>query len=247
MGGVEVDADSGAALVPGLFAAGEGFGGMHGSNRLGGNSLSDLLVFGRRAGAGAADYLDAIAAQAARSRLRRWPRGGRGAGPAGAGGGGNPTRCRRGAANDQQPGRHHPPRGGNQDRPRAELGELARARGEGRRRRAAAWRTRAGTWPWTCATSCSSPSAWRWRRWNAGDRAAGTPGMTTGHVAGMAEGEPGLLAGRRRPGGAVRAAHPGDPAGPAGPVRRDRAGRVHDQRGAGRAARRRRDLREGTR
>src|SRR5207244_2473112 len=59
MGGVEVDADSGAALVPGLFAAGEVSGGMHGSNRLGGNSLSDLLVFGLRAGAGAADYLDA--------------------------------------------------------------------------------------------------------------------------------------------------------------------------------------------
>jgi succinate dehydrogenase / fumarate reductase flavoprotein subunit len=59
MGGVEVDADSGEALVPGLFAAGEVSGGMHGSNRLGGNSLSDLLVFGRRAGAGAADYLDA--------------------------------------------------------------------------------------------------------------------------------------------------------------------------------------------
>jgi succinate dehydrogenase / fumarate reductase flavoprotein subunit len=63
MGGVEVDADSGAALVPGLFAAGEVSGGMHGSNRLGGNSLSDLLVFGRRAGAGAADYLDAIGAR----------------------------------------------------------------------------------------------------------------------------------------------------------------------------------------
>ena len=65
MGGVEVDADSGAALVPGLFAAGEVSGGMHGSNRLGGNSLSDLLVFGRRAGAGAADYLDAIGARPA--------------------------------------------------------------------------------------------------------------------------------------------------------------------------------------
>jgi succinate dehydrogenase flavoprotein subunit len=59
MGGVEVDADTGAALVPGLFAAGEVSGGMHGSNRLGGNSLSDLLVFGRRAGAGAADYAGA--------------------------------------------------------------------------------------------------------------------------------------------------------------------------------------------
>ena len=65
MGGVEVDPDSGAALVPGLFAAGEVSGGMHGSNRLGGNSLSDLLVFGRRAGEGAADYLDASQARPA--------------------------------------------------------------------------------------------------------------------------------------------------------------------------------------
>ncbi len=60
MGGVEVDADTAAALVPGLFAAGEVAGGMHGSNRLGGNSLSDLLVFGRRAGLGAAQYVDAL-------------------------------------------------------------------------------------------------------------------------------------------------------------------------------------------
>ncbi len=60
MGGVEVDPDTTAALVPGLFAAGEVSGGMHGSNRLGGNSLSDLLVFGRRSGAGAAAYVDAL-------------------------------------------------------------------------------------------------------------------------------------------------------------------------------------------
>ena len=58
MGGVEVEADTAAAVgVPGLFAAGEVAGGMHGSNRLGGNSLSDLLVFGRRAGMGAAEYV----------------------------------------------------------------------------------------------------------------------------------------------------------------------------------------------
>src|SRR5918992_1387561 len=57
MGGVEVDPDTAAATgVPGLFAAGEVAGGMHGSNRLGGNSLSDLLVFGRRAGLYAARY-----------------------------------------------------------------------------------------------------------------------------------------------------------------------------------------------
>jgi succinate dehydrogenase / fumarate reductase flavoprotein subunit len=60
MGGVEVDPDSTAATVAGLFAAGECAGGMHGSNRLGGNSLSDLLVFGRRAGLGAADYVRAL-------------------------------------------------------------------------------------------------------------------------------------------------------------------------------------------
>ncbi|MCD2112646.1 fumarate reductase/succinate dehydrogenase flavoprotein subunit [Rhodococcus rhodochrous] len=60
MGGIEVDPDTGAAAVPGLFAAGECSGGMHGSNRLGGNSLSDLLVFGRRAGLGAADYVQAL-------------------------------------------------------------------------------------------------------------------------------------------------------------------------------------------
>jgi succinate dehydrogenase / fumarate reductase flavoprotein subunit len=60
MGGVEVDPDTCAAVgVPGLFAAGEVAGGMHGSNRLGGNSLSDLLVFGRRAGAGASAYANA--------------------------------------------------------------------------------------------------------------------------------------------------------------------------------------------
>lgn len=63
MGGVEVDADTGAATVPGLFAAGECSGGMHGSNRLGGNSLSDLLVFGRRAGLGAADYVRALSSR----------------------------------------------------------------------------------------------------------------------------------------------------------------------------------------
>jgi len=62
MGGVEVDPDSGAAFghVAGLFAAGEVSGGMHGSNRLGGNSLSDLLVFGKRAGEHAAAYADAL-------------------------------------------------------------------------------------------------------------------------------------------------------------------------------------------
>ncbi|MGG7100507.1 fumarate reductase/succinate dehydrogenase flavoprotein subunit [Rhodococcus sp. 24CO] len=63
MGGIEVDPDSGSSNVPGLFAAGECSGGMHGSNRLGGNSLSDLLVFGRRAGLGAATYVKSLPAR----------------------------------------------------------------------------------------------------------------------------------------------------------------------------------------
>jgi succinate dehydrogenase / fumarate reductase flavoprotein subunit len=65
MGGVEVDPDTGASKVPGLFAAGECSGGMHGSNRLGGNSLSDLLVFGRRCGIGAVEYVNALGARPA--------------------------------------------------------------------------------------------------------------------------------------------------------------------------------------
>ncbi|WP_107430240.1 fumarate reductase/succinate dehydrogenase flavoprotein subunit, partial [Streptomyces bobili] len=62
MGGIAVESETAAARgVPGLYAAGEVAGGMHGSNRLGGNSLSDLLVFGRRAGLHAAEYAAATA------------------------------------------------------------------------------------------------------------------------------------------------------------------------------------------
>jgi succinate dehydrogenase / fumarate reductase, flavoprotein subunit len=56
MGGIRVDAETAQSNVPGLFAAGEAAAGLHGANRLGGNSLSDLLVFGRRAGLEAADH-----------------------------------------------------------------------------------------------------------------------------------------------------------------------------------------------
>ena len=56
MGGIEVDPETEVSVVPGLYAVGECSGGMHGSNRLGGNSLSDLIVFGRRAGDAAASY-----------------------------------------------------------------------------------------------------------------------------------------------------------------------------------------------
>src|SRR5688572_17448751 len=60
MGGVRVDADSQQTKVPGLFACGECAAGMHGANRLGGNSLSDLIVFGKLAGDGAKDYVGAL-------------------------------------------------------------------------------------------------------------------------------------------------------------------------------------------
>ena len=78
MGGIRVDAETGSTTRPGLFAAGEVSGGMHGANRLGGNSLSDLLVFGQRTGAGAAAYaatqtemawVDPVAVQAAAHEL----------------------------------------------------------------------------------------------------------------------------------------------------------------------------------
>src|SRR5207237_7814649 len=61
MGGVRVDPDTQESTVPGLFAAGEVTGGMHGANRLGGNSLADLLVFGPRACLYAAGYASKVA------------------------------------------------------------------------------------------------------------------------------------------------------------------------------------------
>ncbi len=60
MGGVRVDAETQMTNVPGLFAAGEAGAGMHGANRLGGNSLSDLIVFGKLAGTGAKKYIDGL-------------------------------------------------------------------------------------------------------------------------------------------------------------------------------------------
>jgi succinate dehydrogenase / fumarate reductase flavoprotein subunit len=62
MGGIRVEAETAKSSVPGLFAAGEAAAGLHGSNRLGGNSLSDLLVFGRRAGLAAAEHAKKVEA-----------------------------------------------------------------------------------------------------------------------------------------------------------------------------------------
>jgi succinate dehydrogenase / fumarate reductase flavoprotein subunit len=64
MGGILVDAETAQSTVPGLFAAGEAAAGLHGANRLGGNSLSDLLVFGRRAGLAAAEHAKKVSSPA---------------------------------------------------------------------------------------------------------------------------------------------------------------------------------------
>ena len=183
MGGVEVDPDSGAAKTPGLFAAGECSGGMHGSNRLGGNSLSDLLVFGRRAGLGASDYVRALAdrpkvsedaldrgrqagAQPVRGAEQR-RRGGESLHPAA-----------RPAGHDEHPGRHHPQ--GRARCPRRSRSSRSCASGTSAcASRVAGSSTRAGIWPSTCATCCWSANAWPWRRWSVPRAVADTPATTT--------------------------------------------------------------------
>jgi succinate dehydrogenase / fumarate reductase, flavoprotein subunit len=90
MGGIRVDADSQMSTIPGLFAAGECASGINGANRLGGNSLSDLIVFGKRAGEYAADFVkkngaarvdDAAVSQAIQGSLAPFERGGSGENP----------------------------------------------------------------------------------------------------------------------------------------------------------------------
>ena len=71
MGGIRVDADTQMSTIPGLFAAGECAAGINGANRLGGNSLSDLLVFGKRAGEYAAKFAQRAQARGRRHRARR--------------------------------------------------------------------------------------------------------------------------------------------------------------------------------
>lgn len=188
MGGIAVDSDTAAARgVPGLFAAGEVAGGMHGSNRLGGNSLSDLLVFGRRAGRYAAEYAAGQTDEGARARV-------------------DDAQVDAAAAEALRPfsAEAHEPADGPPENPytlhqelqqtmndlvgiirrEAEMKQALEKLAELRARPAGpAWRgtgssIRAGTWPWTCATCCWSASAWRGPRWSAPSRAAGTPART---------------------------------------------------------------------
>ena len=129
MGGVRVEADSAATTVAGLFAAGEVAGGMHGANRLGGNSLSDLLVFGRRAGIGAAEFASGPHRAGRPSTRARSARPSTAAvAPFEREGGREPLRHPpRPADHHAEPGRHHP------DRLRAGRGhgQARRARGPG--------------------------------------------------------------------------------------------------------------------
>ena len=94
MGGVRVDADTQMSTVPGLFAAGECAAGINGANRLGGNSLSDLLVFGKRAGEYAAKFAKRERARRDRSARRSTRRRERALEPFERGTGGeSPYRC----------------------------------------------------------------------------------------------------------------------------------------------------------
>ena len=171
-----------AARVPGLFAAGESAGGMHGSNRLGGNSLSDLLVFGRRAGLGAADYVAGLgdAPPAGRRRRRRRGRG-------------RPRWRRSRRSGGENPYALH----AELQQTMNDLVGIIRTSGRGRggaraageaqgarahavsARGAAGSSTPAGTSPWTCRTCCWSPSASPGPRCSARSRAAVTPATTS--------------------------------------------------------------------
>ena len=180
MGGVEVDPDTELSFaVDGLYAVGECSGGMHGSNRLGGNSLSDLIVFGKRAGEAAAARAAGLsgrtpvpdadvqrAEQEAPGAVRLQGRRERLHDPEGP------------AAGDERPGRHHPHRRRARavaQGDRAAQGAGLEAQGRGRPRRT----TRAGTSRSTSTTCCWSRSASRRRRWPGRSRGAATPATTS--------------------------------------------------------------------
>lgn len=184
MGGIAVDSETAAARgVPGLFAAGEVAGGMHGSNRLGGNSLSDLLVFGRRAGWHAAEYATGVAERpevaedqvnlASAEALRPFAAETEGeAGPPE-----NPYTLHQELQQTMNDLVGIIRREGEMEQALQKLAEL-RVRARGPVSRGTASSIRAGISPSTCGTCCWSASAWPGRPWSARSRVAGTPART---------------------------------------------------------------------
>ena len=170
-------------IVPGLFAAGEVAGGMHGSNRLGGNSLSDLLVFGRRAGHGAASYVDALGDvrpavtesdldDAVKRALLPFS--------SATDGGENPYVVQLELQKTMHDLVGIIRKADEMEQALKALQDLAVRTRHGQRGPATGSSTRAGTWPWTCATCCWSRSAWPRPRWSGTRRAAAaTPATTT--------------------------------------------------------------------
>ena len=135
MGGVRVDAETQESTVPGLFAAGEVGGGMHGANRLGGNSLSDLLVFGKRAGEFAAKQAEGDVAWARSTRMKS-SAGGRVARAASATGRARTrTRFTKSCEQLMQSLRRHRPHGRRSASGAGEARRAARAGGQGEGRR----------------------------------------------------------------------------------------------------------------
>ena len=179
MGGVRVDPETQSSTVPGLFAAGEVAAGLHGANRLGGNSLSDLLVFGRRAGQ-------------ARGGVRRLPRHPAGRRPGGDRGAAPGRRSARSKAARENP---YAIQGDLQEcmhnlvgiiRTEDELKRAARGAGRasgtgrpGSASRGTASTTPAGTWPSTCGRCWPCRSASPGAPSNGGRAGAATPGRTT--------------------------------------------------------------------
>ena len=221
MGGVEVDPDTAASSVPGLFAAGEVSGGMHGSNRLGGNSLSDLLVFGRRAGLGAVAYLDTLS-EAGRRPAATDAGAGRGAGGGDRAAAAHRRRepvhgARRGPADHERPGRHHQARVRDQDGA-GRAGEAARAGRAGQRRGRRGLQPRLAPGPGPAQHHADRRLRGAGRAGAPGKPRRAHPGRLPRHVAGVAEDQPDLHAGRR-PGDAPPAADETDARRSARPVR----------------------------
>ena len=178
MGGIRVEGDSQMSTVPGLFAAGEAAAGLHGANRLGGNSLSDLLVFGQRAGAFAADYArreppgridERQVNDAVNASLAPFERGTSGQ---------NPFAIQHDLQHAMQELVGIVRREPEMHEALQKIGGCGRVRSR-RASAATASTTPAGTRRWNCRTCCWCPRRWRARVWSAARAAARTSATTT--------------------------------------------------------------------